>query len=40
MSAKRLLAPLAIVLSVPLGAQIPMSGTFVSTLGTDTVAVE
>ncbi len=40
MSARILLATLALVAIAPLGAQTPVSGTFVSTLGVDTAAVE
>lgn len=40
MSARTLIAAFALVASAPLGAQSPVSGTFVSTLGVDTAAVE
>jgi len=40
MSAKTILATLAFIATAPLGAQTPVSGGFVSTLGVDTAAVE
>lgn len=40
MSARNLFATLTFVATAPLGAQAPVSGTFVSTLGVDTAAVE
>ncbi|MEP6507409.1 MAG: DUF2911 domain-containing protein [Gemmatimonadales bacterium] len=40
MSARNLLATLTFIAAASLGAQTPVSGTFVSTLGVDTAAVE
>ncbi|MEO7366894.1 MAG: DUF2911 domain-containing protein [Gemmatimonadaceae bacterium] len=40
MSVRNLLATLGFVAAVPLGAQSPVSGTFVSTLGVDTAVIE